>query len=269
MNRKLLCRIVSNSYQSFSNVETLNDEIELLRAYKLTNNANMDRMMKFHENIISSKGLIPFEEIVDYLYKISKINLKVHKNYVILLRLYVKEDYLNIIRALIETDYLNEYKTLFIETFVNVIYYRQNKLMIIFRNSNLSGLKSDLEMIRRKILEMLNETKFYLKKKKVFTIEQIKQNISKFNNNYSKILNIEKIYLFGSYAKQKQDEFSDVDLLIFYKEKSNIDVSLNNLMIKSILLKEYEMYVDTVPIIEDYGLDSFDKLVMTYAIQLI
>ena len=113
MNRKLLCRIVSNGYQSFTNVETLNDEIELLRNYKSSNNSIIDKMMKFHEKIISSKGLIPFEEIVNYLYEISKINVKASQDYIDLLRLYVKEDYLNIIKILIESEYLNEYKTLF------------------------------------------------------------------------------------------------------------------------------------------------------------
>lgn len=268
MNRKLLCRIVSNGYQSFTNVETLNDEIELLRNYKSSNNSIIDKMMKFHEKIISSKGLIPFEEIVNYLYEISKINVKASQDYIDLLRLYVKEDYLNIIKILIESEYLNEYKTLFIETFVNILYYKQNKFMIIFRHSVVLGLKSNIEIIKRKVIEMLNETKYYLKKKKQFSVDQIKHNVSEFYQRYSEELKIYKICLFGSYAKQTNDEYSDIDLLVFYKEK-NIDVSLNNLIIKTILFNEYEMSVDAVPIIEEIGLDAFDKKVMSYAIQLI
>lgn len=268
MNRKLLCRIVSNGYQSFSNVETLNDEIDLLRAYKSSNNSIIDKMMKFHEKIISSKGYIPFEEVVYYLYEISKINLKDYKDYIDLLRFYVKEDYLNIIRILVETEYLNEYKTLFIETFVNTIYYKQNKFMIIFRHSVILGLNSNIEIIKRSILEMSNETKYYLKKKKQFSISQIKNNVHEFYQSYSKKLNIDKIFLFGSYAKQKNDEYSDIDLLVFYKG-NKIDVSLNDLIIKTVLFNEYEMSVDAVPIIEENGLDSFDEKVMSYAIRLI
>lgn len=268
MNRKLLCRIVSNGYQSFSNVETLNDEIELLRLYKPSNNCILDKMMKFHEKIISSKGFIPFEEIVDYLYETSNINLKKYHDYVNLLRLYVKEDYLNIVRILVEAEYLKEYKTIFIETFFNIIYYKQNKFMILFRKSIILGLPANVEIIKRKVLEMLNETKYYLKTKKQFNIEQIKKNVLNFHLKYSEILNIDKIYLFGSYAKQKNDEYSDIDLLVFYKG-NKIDVCLNNLVVKTVLLKEFDMSVDAVPVIEDNGLDSFDKKVMSYAIRLI
>lgn len=268
MNRKLLCRIVSNSYQSFSNVETLNDEIDLLRTYKSSNNLIIDKMMKFHEKIISSKGAIPFEEIVNYLYEISKINLKEHLDYIEILRLYTKEDFHKIIKVLIKSDYLNEYKLLFIESFVNSIYFKQNKFMLVFRQSVVSKLLPDIEIIKQKILEILNETKYYLKKKKQFEISQIKKCISKFYDNYSEILKIDKIYLFGSYAKKKNDEYSDIDLLVFYKG-NKIDVSLNNLVIKTVLFSEYEMSVDTVPIVEENGMDSFDKKVMSYAIRLI
>lgn len=268
MNRKLLCRIVTNSYKSFSMAETLNDEIDLLRIYKLSNNKILDKMVLFHENIIQSNGKVSFEKIVSYLYEISEINLKDYSNYVNLLRLYIKEDYCNIIRILIESDYLNEYKTLFIESFVNPIYYKQNKFMLIFRQSTIVEFSSNIEIIKQKVSEILNKTQYYLKKKKQFTIPQIKKYVSQFYHSYSKMLNIDKIYLFGSYAKQKNDEYSDIDLLVFYKG-NKIDVSLNNLIIKTVLFNEYEMSVDAIPVIEEKGLDSFDEKVMSYAIKLL
>ena len=47
----------------------------------------------------------------------------------------------------------------------------------------------------------------------VYTIDEIKQKVAPIAKKY----NIEKVYLFGSYARGEADENSDVDLLLDYK----------------------------------------------------
>lgn len=47
----------------------------------------------------------------------------------------------------------------------------------------------------------------------IYTIDEIKQKVAPIAKKY----NIEKVYLFGSYARGEADENSDVDLLLDYE----------------------------------------------------
>ena len=58
MIRKLLCRIVSNCFVSFTGIITLNDEIDALRSYKPSGRLQLDQLMQLHEYIIDKNGNI-------------------------------------------------------------------------------------------------------------------------------------------------------------------------------------------------------------------
>lgn len=73
-----------------------------------------------------------------------------------------------------------------------------------------------------KALELVNELVAEAKKvgsdktgkTKIYTIDEIKQKVAPIAKKY----NIEKVYLFGSYARGEANEDSDVDLLLDYKK---------------------------------------------------
>lgn len=67
-----------------------------------------------------------------------------------------------------------------------------------------------------KALELVNDLVAEAKKAgetKIYTIDEIKQKVAPIAKKY----NIEKVWLFGSYARGEADENSDIDLLLDYE----------------------------------------------------
>lgn len=84
--------------------------------------------------------------------------------------------------------------------------------------SALLSLKALLEENEaEKALELVNklaeEAKKSTPKKTVYTIDEIKEKVAPIAKKY----NIDRVYLFGSYARGEADENSDVDLLLDYE----------------------------------------------------
>lgn len=79
---------------------------------------------------------------------------------------------------------------------------------------------------------------------KIYTIAEIKEKMSSIFDDYDFI---DKVYLFGSYAKNKAKSNSDIDLVIRLKEKVGMklyglyDIIENKLNKKSDILTENEI----------------------------
>ena len=79
---------------------------------------------------------------------------------------------------------------------------------------------------------------------------------------------IEKLYLFGSFAKGNNTEKSDLDFVVIFN-KSLINKEKNDMIknMKNYLSKEFDCDVDLLDF--SYALDTFDKSQMEYLITLI
>lgn len=80
--------------------------------------------------------------------------------------------------------------------------------------------------------------------------------------------NIDKLYLFGSFAKGNNTEKSDFDFVVIFNE-TLIKKEKNDMikMVKQYLSKEYNCDVDLLDF--SYALNTFDKSQMEYLITLI
>lgn len=95
-------------------------------------------------------------------------------------------------------------------------------------------------------------------------IQKIKGIKEELVNNYY----IEKLYLFGSFAKGNNTEKSDLDLVVIFNE-SLINKEKNDMIkiMKNYLSNEFDCDVDLLDF--SYALDTFDKSQMEYLITLI
>ena len=95
-------------------------------------------------------------------------------------------------------------------------------------------------------------------------IQKIKGIKEELVNNYY----IEKLYLFGSFAKGNNTEKSDLDFVVIFNE-SLINKEKNDIIkiMKNYLSNEFDCDVDLLDF--SYALDTFDKSQMEYLITLI
>ena len=77
----------------------------------------------------------------------------------------------------------------------------------------------DLEKIDKVVCSIIKKNTEYKTLKKIFTIEKIKTIIEN-NSSYYKFFSIKKVYLFGSYAKGRNNGYSDIDLHVITNMKN-------------------------------------------------
>lgn len=78
-------------------------------------------------------------------------------------------------------------------------------------------------------------------------------------------LNLEKIFLFGSYAKGNPHQYSDIDLALFSKQFSNFHSENNALIQHTIRLPQMQLHM--YPLVE-YEEDDFVQEIKKHAVDL-
>lgn len=149
--------------------------------------------------------------------------------------------------------------------FVNQIRKNKRKKMLIFygyQEINYRISKNFDELI----LEASENTKELTIRKKQYSLYEIKKEIEKLDCSFiPKYINY-GIYLFGSYATQKNDITSDIDIAIVYEGYNKyIDLIEKTF---SEFLKEKFVFVDIVSICINDTLSPFEKRVMKTGIKL-
>ena len=122
--------------------------------------------------------------------------------------------------------------------------------------SSLIRIFYDIELIKK-------EKRPYL-----FTRDEVIKKIKNLKEELHNTYNIDKLYLFGSFAKGNNTEKSDLDFVVIFNE-TLIKKEKNDMikMVKQYLSKEYNCDVDLLDF--SYALNSFDKSQMEYLITLI
>ncbi len=122
--------------------------------------------------------------------------------------------------------------------------------------SSLIRIFYDIELIKK-------EKRPYL-----FTRDEVIKKIKNLKEELHNTYNIDKLYLFGSFAKGNNTEKSDLDFVVIFNE-TLIKKEKNDMikMVKQYLSKEYNCDVDLLDF--SYALNTFDKSQMEYLITLI
>lgn len=273
MNAKILCRIVSNTYNVYDQGCPLNDEIDLLRRGKKTNNLILNNLYKIHKEIIQKKGKINFIKLITNIKKSFNNQYCYNERFInSLKKLYYKNKIIDLSKNIISLNIMSgdvKFKYIFLEIVLNTIQYRLTNEMFVYHPGVLY-LFNDVKNHKEIINSAKVETMYYLSEKRIFTINEIRNNINSFfleNESFSKY--IKHVYLFGSYAKGKNDNLSDVDLFFEITNKEDVNFIPLSYLLKKCMKEKYEMYIDVLIHYENKNYDQFEKKIMSYAIRLI
>jgi predicted nucleotidyltransferase len=117
-------------------------------------------------------------------------------------------------------------------------------------------------------LNAKEETMYYLQKKVIFSIKNIKESINIFFKEYPIFDNlINTVYLFGSYAKNKNDEYSDVDLFFEFKKKDE-NIILFEQLIKNFMKTRFNMDIDVLIHFKGENFNNFENKILSYSVKL-
>lgn len=137
--------------------------------------------------------------------------------------------------------------------------YCHNDYSEAIKKNDLSSLIRvfyDIEMIKKE------------KRPCLLSRDEVIQKVKFLKKNLLNDYKIEKLYLFGSFAKGNNTEKSDSDFVVIFNE-SLINKEKNDMIktMKNYLSNEFECDVDLLDF--SYALDTFDKSQMEYLITLI
>ena len=137
--------------------------------------------------------------------------------------------------------------------------YCHNEYREAIKNNDLSSLIRMFYSIETTIKE---------KKPCLLSRNEVIQKIKCLREKLLSSYNIEKLYLFGSFAKENNTENSDLDFVVIFNE-TLINKEKNDMtkQLRKYLSNEFNCDVDIVDF--NYALDSFDKSQMEYLTTLI
>lgn len=236
-------------------------ELSLKRAVNSLNYImnNINQPLK-EEILIQSYFLLTNEllnkEIIDRVMKLYYKNIDVAPHSLAaLLHLYITNNITknNIEFAFLISNYIMLKKD---RWFLMPYEYCHNDYREAIKNNDLSSLIRifyDIELVKKEKKPCLLSREEVIQK-----IKSIKEELV---NNYY----IEKLYLFGSFAKGNNTEKSDLDFVVIFN-KSLINKEKNDMIkiMKNYLSNEFDCDVDLLDF--SYALDTFDKSQMEYLI---
>lgn len=261
MLHKYLCRIVTNAYQIINDGIYFENELNKLKKHEMTGDNKLDKLMNFHQLLVDKAGRVSFDNIFNVFMIVSDLTLTSEKRN-LLSDLFYKENIIKICEVFSDLLKRNIKYLLLFELIYNTISYKNSNQMFVFRKHyfynelKIKNIKEALNSIRENSI-------IYTQKKPVYELEYLITNIKKIINDDNEKYKFEKMWIFGSYAKDNNDCYSDLDIMIKYNDENQIK-SLINLKYK--LETELKLPVDLV-LVKD-KLDEFDIGVLKHAIEI-
>lgn len=271
MNIKYICRVITNLYQSIFMFENSNDIIDEIRSgVKTTSNNDLNSLIKYFDELDCSK-----DDLIEFTIKYYKKSLfpSLRKNdidpyYIFKIKSYYNNvDYNGLVNLIINNRLFGCLNIVMIGLFVNLLRKKENKNFIIFRYYHENWLIDNLNKIDEIIEKIELESQKYLIKHKVYEINDVINYINQINRNVWLDFNVKNVYLFGSYGKYKQDEYSDIDLLLVL-EKSSDSKGVVEGIISNILFDKFKIPNDVISIYEDEPIDSFKRGILKNSIKI-
>ena len=265
MNNKYLCRVVTNIYFSYSKVDFVDVPIDRLREIGTSGISDLDDLLMFHKNILKNINTINFKDLLYFYSKISNKTIDYRDESIVTLKLYFENNNIKMIIRIINDCFQDKYRYLLMELLINTIYYRNNQLFLIIRSTTIDKLANKNS---NEIIEHLENISFkYLKKRKILSYNDINELLTIFENNFKSLFKVKNCYLFGSYAKNKQDENSDLDLIIVI-EDNKIDLFTLKLILKKYFKDKFDVETDIILKENLLNLTNFESYVLSYAKKL-
>lgn len=237
----LIKKLCNCSNYIFNNINQSFTEELIIQAYFLLTN-------KLLENEIATK-------IIEMYYK--NIDVAPH-SLAALLHLYITNNITknNIEFAFLISNYVMLKKN---RWFLMPYEYCHKDYKEAIKSNDLSSLIRifyDIELVKKE------------KKPCLLSRDEVIQNIKSIKEELCNVYKIDKLYLFGSFAKGNNTEKSDLDFVVIFNE-SLINKEKNDMIkvMKNYLSNEFDCDVDLLDF--SYALNTFDKSQMEYLITLI
>lgn len=273
MNEKITLKIarhlINSIYRDLSKVELLDlvyshaaqDNcceiiLKLVNVIKETNILNKEYLNKIYNCIPSGNKKNPLSEV-----KLNKFLLYANNH-----------NKFEICKYLIRYKVFNDLWFIMLTLIFNNISYLENKeLYVIF-------LFTEKELYKRSYKSkkvffnyfklILEENKKYNVKNIIYEIAEIKNIISTTSTKQISFYGIKKIYLYGSYVKKTNNEFSDIDLIIF-SDISDINLDICETLLCEYFEQKFKSSCDIHIHINSRRLTSFERNIMKNSILLL
>lgn len=271
MNIKYICRVITNLYQSIFMFENSNDIIDEIRSgIKSTSNNDLNSLIKYFDELECTK-----DDLIEFTIKYYRKRLfpSLRKNdidpyYILKIKSYYNNiDYSGLINLIIKNKLFGCLNIVMIGILVNLLRKKENKHFIIFRYYHENWLIDNLDKVDEIIGKIELESQKYLLNHKVYEVDDVIKYISQINKNIWVDFNVKNVYLFGSYGKRKQDEHSDIDVLLVLEKNSDSRGVVEGI-ISTILFNEFKIPNDIISIYEDEQIDSFTRGILNNSIKV-
>lgn len=257
---KYLIRVCTNALLLFKkDIQVLGRNIDLLRGGHKSNISELNKLFDIHCKITNEKIGVSCDDLVSFYEDITEEQLS-HEIKVELNFIYSKKDIEKIFIFIIN-NVNSDKKLLLLELLFNAISFEKYKKLYILRASYFDGYDYIDHFVYETMCNIIyKESVYYLQKKRTVSNDEIVNDVQEIikKNSFD---SIKKVYLFGSYAKGTNDEFSDADLLFIFDDETEAIVLCP--IIKDILKEDYEIDCDIVPAIDGH-LDEFDLHAVEY-----
>lgn len=147
----------------------------------------------------------------------------------------------------------------------NIFYFKKYKnffvLHHIFKNDIYDSLKNNSQEKYTEVMnKIIEKNQSYNIKRPIKNIDYFKEKVLEIPKNHLDFFNIDHIYIFGSYAKKRNDNYSDVDLHII--SHLNCFLIQQGIILSDYFSKLFKIKVDvnvTTSIISESNKALFDK----------
>ncbi len=271
MDNKYICRVITNLYQSIFIFENSNDIIDEIRSgVKTTSNNDLNSLIKYFDELEYVK-----DDLIEFTIKYYKKSLfpGLRKNdidpyFIFKIKSYYNNiDYSGLINLVIKNKLFGCLNIVMIGILVNLLRKKENKHFIIFRYYHENWLMDNLDKIDKIIEKIELESQKYLLSHTIYEVDDVINYITQIDKKLWVDFNVRNVYLFGSYGKRKQDEHSDIDVLLVL-EKSSDSRGVVEGIVSTILFNEFKIPNDIISIYENEQIDSFTRGILKNSIKI-
>lgn len=133
-----------------------------------------------------------------------------------------KKNISRISKYILQYNTFNDFSFIMMILLINYLYFKETSKFLVF----FTPVKENLTKLSKKTFTTFDEAfnlikdlnlEYYVKFK-VLSLDEVTNLIKKIPDHFFDLYNVSSLYIFGSYAKGKQTEYSDLDILIELNE---------------------------------------------------
>ncbi len=193
--------------------------------------------------------------------KINKLIKYINKN---------KNEYFKFVKYILKYNIFFEYSYIMANIIFNHFFYLDKGIFLIFHSylekQFMTVAKGHSCLTFKSLIQnLMNINEAYNVKKRILSIKDIKEKCKEFDISVLEYMSVERILLFGSYVKGRNNEYSDIDMLVVIDDQKSKITIVRQLM-ENFINSYFDVTVDVSVIDKSMELGRFEKNIIKYAI---